>query len=100
MKTVSNYRFHRRASAAFNELTNDEQAEVRQVLTDLPRGPSGPWPGDTKRLPGDLPLFMLRANDSLRVIVLAVDGQPPQVMDIVRRETIESFAKAEARNGQ
>ena|SRR5438477_12862579 len=100
MKTVSSYRLHRRASAAFNELANDEQAQVRQVLADLPSTAAGPWPGNAKRLLGDQPLFILRVNDSLRVIVLAVDGQPPEVMDIVRRETLESFAKAEARNGQ
>jgi hypothetical protein len=33
-------------------------------------------------------------NDSLRVIVWAADGHKPEVMDIVRHETLESFAKS------
>lgn len=100
MKPATSYRFHRRALATFNELAEDEQAQLRQALASLPEAATGRWPAHAKRLPGDQPLFIVPVNDSLRAIVLAADGQAPEVMDIVRRETLEFFAKAEARNGQ
>ncbi len=100
MKTATSYRFHRRALAAFNELADDDRAQVEHALAALPQTPAGPWPARTKRIPGDQPLFIVPVNDSLRAIVLAVDGQAPEVMDFVRRETLEFFAKAEAKNGQ
>ncbi len=96
MKTASDYRFHRRALSAFYELAEDEQAQIIQVLAAWPT----PAAGHATKLPGDQPLFMQRINDSLRLIVRSVPGEAPEVMDLVRRETLESFAQAECKNGQ
>jgi len=100
MKTATSYRFHRRALAAFHELAEEERAHVEHALAALPQTSAGPWPAHTRRIPGDQPLFIVPVDDSLRAMVLAGDGQPPEVMDFVPRETLELFAKAQPKNGQ
>jgi hypothetical protein len=98
MMEVGSYKFHRRAFTALNQLAGDEQAQVLETLAALADTPAAQWPAQAKRLPGDQPLYLVPVNDSLRVIVRAADGQEPEVMDIVRHETLESFTKA-ANNG-
>jgi len=96
---VGSYKFHRRALAAFNQLAGDEQAQVLGTLAALAGTPAARWPAaQAKRLRAEQPLYLVRVNDSLRVIVREADGQEPEVMDVVRHETLESFLKA-ARNG-
>jgi hypothetical protein len=99
MMEVGSYKFHRRAFTALNQLAGDEQAQVLETLAALVDTPAAQWPAaQAKRLPGEQPLYLVRVNDSLRIIVRAADGQEPEVMDIVRHETLESFNKA-ANNG-
>ena len=94
MMEVGSYKFHRRAFMALNQLAAEEQAHVLEALTGLVDAPAAQWPvAQAKRLPGEPPLYLVRIDDSLRAIVSAPDGQEPEVMDIVRRETLESFAK-------
>ncbi len=96
---VGSYKFHRRAFAALNQLAADEQAQVLDTLAALVDTPATHWrAAEVQRLPGDQPLYLVRVNDSLRVIVRAADGQEPEVMDIVRHETLKSFTKAAANN--
>jgi hypothetical protein len=100
MMEVGSYQLHRRAAAALNQLAADEQAEVLATLESLSDTPAAQWPAAlAKRLRGDQPLYLVRVNDSLRVIVRAVPGQQPEVMDIVRQETLDFFAQAAAKNG-
>ena len=88
------------SSAALNQLPGDEQAQVLERLASLADRPAAQWPADlAKRLPGGESLYLVRVNDSLRAIVRAAEGQPPEVMDVVRHETLESFARGAARNG-
>lgn len=98
--TERRYQFHRRASTALNQLSDDEQAHVLETLAALAGTPPAQWPaGQAKRLPGDPPLYLVRVNDSLRVIVRVPADQPTEVLDIVRHETLEFFKKATASNG-
>lgn len=98
---VSSYPFHRRALTAFNQLTDEEQAEMLDRLAALVAVPTAEWPAaQAQRLPGDQSLYLVRVNESLRIIVRVIDGQKPEVMDIVRHETLESFTKAAARSGR
>jgi hypothetical protein len=98
MMEVRSYKFHRRAFTALNQLAGDEQAQLLETLAALADTPAAQWPAHAKKLPGEQPLYLVPVNDSLRVIVRAGDGQEPEVMDIVRHETLESFTKA-ANNG-
>jgi hypothetical protein len=100
MMEVGNYRFHRRALGALNQLTGDEQTQVLEALTALAGTPTEQWPAaQVKKLPGDESLYLVRVNDSLRLIVRATAGQEPEVLDIVLHETLEFFARASAHNG-
>ncbi len=97
---VGSFKFHRRAFSVLNQLAPEEKTQVLDRLTTLADIPAARWPGTlAKRLPGDQPLDLVRVNDSLRIMIRIVDGQPPEVVDIVRQETLASFAKAAARNG-
>jgi hypothetical protein len=94
------YKLHRRALVALNELAPDEQAELMRSLTALLDVPPTRWsPAQARRFPGDQSLYLVPVNDSLRVIVRAADGQQPEIMDIVRHETLELFTKAAAKTG-
>jgi hypothetical protein len=81
-------------------LTGDQQAQVLETLAALGATPSAQWPAaQVTRLPGDQPLYLVRINDSLRALVRAPAGQEPEVMDLVRHETLASFTKAAANSG-
>lgn len=97
---VDNYRFHRRAVGAFYQLDADEQVQVRERLLSLDGTPATQWPAAlAKRLPGDRPRYLVRVNDSLRAIIEAVEGQQPEVLDIVSQEALDFMAHAAAKNG-
>lgn len=95
MMEVGTYKFHRRALMALNQLAADEQAQVLERLNHLVETPPIQWTAaEAKRLPGEPPLYLVRVDDSLRAMVQAANGHEPEVMDIVRRETLEFFAKS------
>src|SRR4051794_6348881 len=97
---VGNYRFHRRAFAALNELTADEQAQVLEKLASLVGVPVAGWPAAAaKGVPGEPPLYLVPVNDSLRLFIQADEGQEPEVVDIARQETLKAFAEANGSAG-
>jgi hypothetical protein len=98
---VGTYKIHRRALAALNQLTPEEQAQVQERLAGLVDTPADQWPAAlAKRLPGDPSLYLVRVDDSLRAIVRGADGQQPEVLDIVRHETLQSFAPRPGKDGE
>jgi hypothetical protein len=100
MMQVANYRLHRRARTAFQQLDTDEQVQVRERLLSLGETPVTQWPPAlAKKLPGDQPLYLVRVNESLRAIVQAAEGQQPEVLDIVPQEALDFVAQAAAKNG-
>ncbi|MBL8793456.1 MAG: hypothetical protein JNM56_06110 [Planctomycetia bacterium] len=93
-------KFHRRALTAFNQLSSEEQAQVQESLAALVGTPVAQWSATpVKRLPGDQSLYLLPVNDSLRAIVRADADQEPEVLDLVRHETLDFFARTAATNG-
>jgi hypothetical protein len=98
---VGRHKFHRRALAALNQLEEGEQAQVQEALAALPDTPAARWSAaQARRLPGDQPLYLVRLDDSLRAFVQAAQGQEPEVLDIVRQETLKSFARAPGNSGR
>jgi len=88
--------FHRRASMALSQLTDAEQARVLERLKAIADIPPTEWPARVvRRVDVSTPLFLVRVDHSLRVLISAPDGHVPEVLDIVRHETLEQFAKAE-----
>lgn len=91
----SKYTLHRRAIIALNELTQEEKDRVMAALAALPDGPPSEWPPrQAEVFDRDKALYLVRANPSLRLIVRAVEGQRREVMDVVRKETLDAFARA------
>ena len=90
---VGKYRFHRRAMMAFHQLPSAEQAQVLERLTALVALPPDRWSAaGLQKLASDPSLYLLRVNDSLRVILRVADGPSVEVLDVVRHETLELFA--------
>jgi len=91
---VGNFKFHRRARAAFNQLDGDEQERVQGALASLATLPPDRWPtAQVKRLPGDKAFLVVRIDDQWRAIVQTAEGETPEVMDLVRQDTLDAFAK-------
>jgi hypothetical protein len=91
---VGKYTLHRRAMTALHQLSGEEQASVLERLADLVTLPPTEWPAaGVKKLSADGPLYLAPVTDSLRVILRAVPDQQPEILDVVRHETLESFAK-------
>jgi hypothetical protein len=98
---VGNFKFHRRAVTAFQQLESDEQARVREALAALADVPASQWPAaQAKRLSGDPPLYLVHGDDGLRLFVQAAEGQEPEVMDIVLRPTPEASSQGPGKNGR
>lgn len=88
------FTLHRRAEIALNELPTAEQTRVSQALSALTDLPRNRWVEEgATRVPGDAPVYLFPADASLRIVVLAPEGQRPTVLDIVRHETLKTFAK-------
>ncbi len=92
---VGRFRFHRRAFTALNELSPTDQARVLDQLRVLDGIPPQDWPvPQVKKLGAEPGLYLLRIDSSLRAIVHVAEGQEPEVLDLVRHETLEKFARA------
>src|SRR5262249_7303193 len=88
--------FHRRAFMALGELPDAERVAVLERLEALSEIPPPHWPARVVRRAGvATPLYLIRIDDSLRVLIAAPEGRAPEVVDIVRHETLQQFATAE-----
>jgi hypothetical protein len=97
---VDTYKLHRRVVMALHELSDDEKARVLDQVAWLVETPLAEWPAAVARkIPGEPSFYLVHVDDSLRLIVRAIAGQPPEILDIVRRETLGYFTKAAANNG-
>jgi len=93
---IGRFGFHRRAFMALGELTEAEQAAVLGRLAALANIPSHDWHARVVKRPGvATPLYLIRVDESLRALIAAPEGRNPEVVDIVRHETLEQFARAE-----
>jgi hypothetical protein len=86
---------HRRASMALGQLSDVDQARIMEQLEALAELPPSKWPARiVKRADVATTLYLVAVDNSLRLLIAAPEGQAPEVMDIVRHETLEQFAKA------
>jgi hypothetical protein len=97
---VGAFKLHRRVRQGLPQLDADEQGRVLETLAALGKTPASQWPPEkARRLPSDPTMFLVRVDDSLRLFVQVVEGQQPEVLDIVHQETLDFFGKA-SRNGE
>lgn len=88
------FAFHRRARWAFNSLTEKEQDAVSSSVEKLVDLPVERWASaGAKQFAWDEPLFLLRVNRNWRAIVRANPDGPPELLDIVHRESLRTFAQ-------
>jgi hypothetical protein len=93
---IGRFRFHRRASMALGQLSDGDQAKVLEQIETLADSPPSKWPARVvQRVDVAMPLYLIQVDNSLRVLIAASEGRAPEVVDIVRHETLQQFAKAE-----
>jgi hypothetical protein len=91
------YRLHRRALQVLDTLAPKEQEQVRAKVAALAKLPPERWVGrGAKRLDLDPTLYLVRINASLRAILRANDDGVPEIQDLVRRDTLATFANGHA----
>jgi mRNA-degrading endonuclease RelE of RelBE toxin-antitoxin system len=93
---IGRFGFHRRASMTLAALSDAEQAKVLDRLKELADKPPSDWPARVvKRADVGTQLYLIRVDNSLRVLIDAPEDGAPEVVDIVRHEALQQFAKAE-----
>jgi hypothetical protein len=92
---IGRFNLHRRAFFTLSELSPADQAAVRDRLDELAGLPPREWAASELKLPHeDRPIYLVRIDDSLRAFIAVSANGEPEILDIVRRETLETFAKA------
>jgi hypothetical protein len=87
------FTLHRRAFPAFHALTRKERAAVSSAVARLVDVPVERWPAESvKRLAADEPLYLLRVDESLRAIIRPTPDRRPEILDLPRHETLQTFA--------
>lgn len=87
-----NVRFLARAKFAYEELSRAEQSQVRDALNRI-RGEEEDIAEmyHIHKLPTDEPLYLIRVNADLRLIVRTANLGGVEVLDLVRHETLKTF---------
>ena len=86
------YKINRRALSGLTGLPPEEDEMASRKLAELRPLPPSEWPEHgAPRFGRDDPLYLALIGDSLRIILRAEEGQPPEIVDFVRRETLEYF---------
>jgi hypothetical protein len=91
---MPNLRFtvNRRALLSYNELTSRERRALSAALVPLSKLPEQQWPtAGAVRLESADPLYLVRVDDSLRAIIRPTSGAQPELLDLVRQETLQRY---------
>lgn len=85
--------FHKRAIVALNALSIEDKNSVLKSINYLSVAGIDPAFGkNLKKFQIDEPLYLLRVNPSLRVILRVAEPDEIQILDIVTKERLELFA--------
>ena len=88
------FTLHRRAFFKFQALTPEEREVVRTKVAGIAELPVERWPAaGARRLPGEEPVYLVVVDDSWRAFLRPVVGGQPEVLDLVRNETLQMFAQ-------
>jgi hypothetical protein len=90
------FTFHERVLPGLGVLTPAERKAVRAKVAALAGLPAEQWSrrGVVQITPEE-PLYLVRIDESLRIILRERPGERPEVEDIVRHETLHWFRAAE-----
>ncbi len=92
---VGPFELEYRAFIAFSQLSDAEQAALKERLESLANLPPSEWPARVVRRPGMLePFYVLPVEPSLRVVFSARAGHVPVVEDIYRHDPSLQYANS------
>ena len=92
MNSPETIEWHRRASMALDSYSSLEQARIERSLKRLIGRPAGAQHVIARRISSDEPFYVARVAPGIRAIFRKTGGGI-LVEDVVRRETLDSFAK-------
>jgi hypothetical protein len=81
-----------RALLAYNAVTAGERKAIAAAVAPLRGVPEERWcAAGATRLPSEEPLFFVPVDDSLRAILRPGPDGRPEILDLVREETLRWF---------
>ena len=84
------FAIHHRAFSGYTTLTPEERAAIQAAIDPLVDRPEEEWTAHGAiRLGSPQPLYLLKIDASLRAIVQPTPGGRPELLDLVRHETLE-----------
>jgi hypothetical protein len=90
--SAARFHLHRRARIAYDTLTPAERDRLEAAIAPLVGIPEGRWPtAGAIRLESPEPLYLVRVDASLRALVGPAEDRRPEVLDLVRHETLQRF---------
>jgi hypothetical protein len=93
----SRFTFRRLALFGYYNLSPAEQDDVVAAITRLVELPVKQWPkAGAIKLKKKEPLYMVSVNDDLRAFVRPIPGGPPEVVDLMHKDTLMMFANKES----
>ena len=97
---ATTWKLHRRVKTALQQTEPDERAAIEERLAALFAVPVSQWSATVaRRLSGEQPRYPAYLDDSWRAYVEVIEGQPPEVLDLVHQVTLDWMANAASRNG-
>jgi hypothetical protein len=95
MMEVSGFTLNYRSFIALSQLSEADQAAIREKLATLANLTPSEWPARVVRRPDVIePLYMILVDGGWRILIFARAGQAPEVFDIVHHETLQTIAGA------
>ena len=86
---------HRRALLGYNGLTRTERRSLREAIAPLLKLPEDQWTqAGAIRLQMKEPIYLLRLDKSLRVLVRPLPDGKVEILDFVHRETLDYFKES------
>lgn len=95
-KTVQ---FHRRANMALTAFAPGVRERIERTLQDLAAHPKPFERVDVRRIAADEPVYLLRVAPEVRAI-FEETATGFEVQDVVRTDTLESFARHDSRSSR
>jgi len=84
------FAIHHRAFTGYTTLTPEERVAIQAAIDPLVDRPEEEWTAHGAiRLGSAEPLYLLKIDPSLRAIVQPTSGGRPELLDLVRHETLE-----------
>jgi hypothetical protein len=99
--TSTSFPINHRAFMGYTTLTPEERAAIQAAIDPLVDRPEAEWTAHGAiRLKSSAPLYLLKVDSSLRAYVQPTPEGRPELLDLIRQETIDYLLRNRAPEGE